>query len=220
MPTGDCSTDDWPWDWGSSYPSRARSRLRARPPASIGGMNPASNLFLVGPMGAGKTTVGRHIAELFRLPFLDLDQEIEARTGAAVSLIFELEGEAGFRRREGAMLEALATRQGIVLATGGGAVLAAANRELLARRGFVVWLDAPVEAQLARLERDRQRPLLQSPDRRERLERMAAERNPLYADVADLRLPSLGASSSMHLAHDLLDLLEARWQRVDLQASA
>ncbi|MBN8728598.1 MAG: shikimate kinase [Xanthomonadales bacterium] len=183
-------------------------------------MNPASNLFLVGPMGAGKTTVGRHIAELFRLPFLDLDQEIEARTGAAVSLIFELEGEAGFRRREGAMLEALATRQGIVLATGGGAVLAAANRELLARRGFVVWLDAPVEAQLARLERDRQRPLLQSPDRRERLERMAAERNPLYADVADLRLPSLGASSSMHLAHDLLDLLEARWQRVDLQASA
>ena len=183
-------------------------------------MNPASNLFLVGPMGAGKTTVGRQIAELFRLPFLDLDQEIEARTGAAVSLIFDLEGEAGFRRREGAMLETLAARNGIVLATGGGAVLAAANRQLLASRGFVVWLDTPVEAQLARLERDRQRPLLQSPDRRERLERMAAERNPLYAGLADIRLPSLSASSSMHLVHDLLDLLEARWQRVDLQASA
>jgi len=183
-------------------------------------MNPASNLFLIGPTGAGKTTVGRQIAELYRLPFLDLDQEIEARTGAAVSLIFDLEGEAGFRRRESAMLESLTTRNGIVLATGAGAVLPAANRQVLASRGFVVWLDTTVEAQLMRLERDRQRPLLRAPDRRQRLERMAVERNPLYAGMADLRLPSLGNCSSMHLAHDLLDLLEARWQRVDLQASA
>ncbi|MCK9539285.1 shikimate kinase [Dokdonella sp.] len=183
-------------------------------------MNPAPNLFLVGPMGAGKTTVGRHVAELYRLPFFDLDQEIEARTGAPVSLIFDLEGEAGFRRRESALLDEHSARRGCVLATGGGAVLAADNRRRLHERGFVVWLDTPVEAQLARLSRDRQRPLLQAPDRRLRLERMAAERNPLYAEVADLRVPSGGPGSSLHAAHDLLDLLEARWQRGPIEASA
>jgi shikimate kinase len=183
-------------------------------------MNPAPNLFLVGPMGAGKTTVGRQIAELFRMPFLDLDHEIEAHTGAAVSLIFELEGECGFRRREQAMLSELTARNGIVLATGGGAVLDDDNRRLLHERGFVIWLDAAVDAQLARLERDRQRPLLQAPDRRDRLERLASERNPLYAGVADLRVASSGAGSSMHAAHDLLDLLEARWRRGSASALA
>jgi shikimate kinase len=183
-------------------------------------MNPAPNLFLVGPMGAGKTTVGRQIAELFRMPFLDLDHEIEARTGAAVGLIFELEGEAGFRKRESAMLAELAARSGIVLATGGGAVIDADNRRQLHEHGFVIWLDAAVDAQLARLERDRQRPLLQAPDRRERLQRLAAERNPLYAGIADLRLPSAGSGNSTHAAHDLLDLLEARWRRGDASAAA
>jgi shikimate kinase len=129
-------------------------------------MNPAPNLFLIGPMGAGKTTVGRQLAELFRMPFLDLDQEIEARTGAPVGLIFEVEGEEGFRRREAALLAELAARNGLVLATGGGAVLADESRRRLRARGFVIWLDARVEAQLARLSRDRQRPLLQSGDRR------------------------------------------------------
>lgn len=176
-------------------------------------MNPAPNLFLVGPMGAGKSTVGRHTAELLRLPFIDLDHEIEERTGAAVSLIFEFEGEAGFRRRESALLAELAARNGIVLATGGGAVLDAGNRRLLRERGYVVWLDASVDAQLARLARDRQRPLLQAPDRRERLEKLAAERNALYAETADLRLDSAGTGNSLLAAHDLLDLLEARWQR-------
>ncbi len=183
-------------------------------------MNPAPNLFLVGPMGAGKTTIGRQIGELFRLPFLDLDHEIEARTGASVGLIFELEGEAGFRRRESALLAELTARNGIVLATGGGAVLDADNRRRLRERGFVVWLDAALDAQLARLARDRQRPLLNAPDRRERLERLAAERDPLYAEVADLRLASVGVGNSMHLAHDLLDLLEARWQRGAVRATA
>lgn len=176
-------------------------------------MNPAPNLFLVGPMGAGKTTIGRQIADLFRMPFLDLDHEIEAHTGVQVSLIFELEGEAGFRRRESQMLAELAARNGLVLATGGGAVLNADNRRLLRERGFVIWLDTPVEAQLARLGRDRQRPLLQTPDRRERLDRLAAERNPLYAEVADLTLRSSGVGNSTRVTHDLLDLLEARWQR-------
>jgi shikimate kinase len=183
-------------------------------------MNPAPNLFLVGPMGAGKTTVGRQIAELFRMPFLDLDHEIEAHTGAAVGLIFELEGEAGFRRREGALLAELAARNGIVLATGGGAVLDEGNRRTLQHRGFVIWLDASVDAQLARLARDRQRPLLQAPDRRDRLEQLAATRNPLYAGIADLRLASSGVGNSMHAAHDLLDLLEARWQRGSADAAA
>jgi len=183
-------------------------------------MNPAPNLFLIGPMGAGKTTVGRQIAELFRMPFIDLDHEIEAHTGAAVGLIFELEGEAGFRRREQAALAANAARDGIVLATGGGAILDAENRRLLRERGFVIWLDASVDAQLARLARDRQRPLLQAPDRRERLDKLASERNPLYAAIADLRLSSTGVGNSMHAAHDLLDLLEARWRRGDSEAAA
>ena len=176
-------------------------------------MNPAPNLFFIGPMGAGKTTIGRQIAELFRMPFLDLDHEIEAHTGAQVSLIFELEGEPGFRRRESQMLAALVARNGLVLATGGGAVLSADNRRLLRERGFVIWLDTPVEAQLARLGRDRQRPLLQTPDRRERLDRLAAERNPLYAEIADLTLHSSGVGNCTRVTHDLLDLLEARWQR-------
>lgn len=183
-------------------------------------MNPAPNLFLVGPMGAGKTTIGRQLAELYRMPFHDLDRVIEEHTGATVSLIFELEGEAGFRRRESAMLASLAARNGVVIATGGGSVLAAENRALLRQRGFVIWLDTPVATQLARLERDRQRPLLQAPDRRERLERMAEARNPLYAEVADLRVPSAGQGSAAHATGDLLDLLEARWRRGPVEATA
>lgn len=183
-------------------------------------MNPAPNLFLIGPMGAGKSTVGRHLAELLRMPFVDLDHEIEVHTGAAISLIFELEHEAGFRRRESALLAELTARQGIVLATGGGAVLDAGNRRLLRERGYVIWLDASVEAQLARLARDRHRPLLQASDRRERLERLAAERNALYSETSDLRLDSVGVGNSMHAAHDLLDLLEARWQRGRAESTA
>ena len=181
-------------------------------------MNPAPSLFLVGPMGAGKTTVGRLIAELFRMPFIDLDHEIEAHTGAAVGLIFELEGEAGFRRRESAMLAGLAARHGIVLATGGGAVLDAENRRVLRENGFVIWLDADVDAQLARLARDRQRPLLQAPDRRERLERLARERNPLYAEIADLRIASTGSGNTAHTARQIVGLLETHWHRADAEA--
>ncbi len=176
-------------------------------------MNPAPNLFLIGPMGAGKSTVGRHLADFLRMPFVDLDHEIEERTGAAIPLIFELEQEAGFRRRESMLLAELTGRRGVVLATGGGAVLDADNRRLLRERGYVIWLDASVDAQLARLARDRRRPLLQAPDRRERLENLAAQRNALYAETADLHLDSAGVGNSMHAAHDLLDLLEARWQR-------
>ncbi len=183
-------------------------------------MNPAPSLFLIGPMGAGKSTVGRHLADFLRMPFVDLDQEIEQRTGASIPLIFELEQESGFRRRESALLDELTQRSGVVLATGGGAVLAPENRHRLRGRGYVIWLDANVDAQLARLARDRRRPLLQAPDRRERLETLARLRQPLYAETADLRLDSAGVGNSVYAAHDLLDLLEARWQRGSVENPA
>jgi shikimate kinase len=183
-------------------------------------MNPAPNLFFIGPMGAGKTTVGRNVAELLAMPFHDLDHEIEAHTGASISLVFDLEGESGFRKRESATLAELAAKDGIVLSTGGGAVLAEANRRALRERGFVVWLDATIDAQLARLARDRQRPLLNAPDRHARLEHLAAERNPLYAEVADLHVTSTGTGNSAHTARHIVTLLESRWQRGNAGAAA
>ena len=185
-------------------------------------MNPAPNLIFIGPMGAGKTTVGRHVADLLGLPFHDLDHEIEAHTGAAISLVFDLEGEAGFRRRETVALAEIAAGSGLVLATGGGAVLAEANRRVLRERGFVIWLDATIEAQLARLARDRQRPLLNGPDRRARLEKLAGERNPLYAEIADLRIASSGSGSgnSAHTARQIVNLLDTHWQRGSAGAAA
>src|SRR5688572_28387921 len=114
-------------------------------------MNPSSNLVLVGPMGAGKSTIGRRLAEYYGLEFHDLDHEVEERTGATVRLIFELEGEAGFRRRETQVLRELLDGDDRLVATGGGSVLAAENREVLVRRGFVVFLSATVGQQLKRL---------------------------------------------------------------------
>ncbi|MBX3689695.1 shikimate kinase [Dokdonella sp.] len=182
-------------------------------------MIPASNLFLVGPMGAGKSTVGRHVAERLGLSFVDLDHEVEHRTGASIALIFELEGEAGFREREHAALAELAQRDGIVLATGGGAILDMRNRHILRERGFVVWLDSDVEVQIERLARDRQRPLLRTPDRRERLETLARERNPLYAEVADLRLRSIAQRNCTQAAHELLTRLPASWSGLVIGAA-
>lgn len=180
--------------------------------ASIRAMNPAPNLFLVGPMGAGKSTIGRRLARHFGLAFIDLDEELEARTGASVKLIFELEGEAGFRQREAALLAELARGGGRLLATGGGTVLDPANRALLRSRGFVVWLRASVAQQLRRLERDRKRPLLAGADRRARLEQLAAERDPLYAEVADLTAAAEDLSAGVAAQHLAVEL-ERRWQR-------
>lgn len=144
------------------------------------------NIFLIGPMGAGKTTIGRRLAQDLGLDFFDSDKEIEARTGASIPLIFEVEGEAGFRAREKAMIDELTRRNDVVLATGGGAILDPDNRRHLADRGFVVYLCTSVDEQLRRTRRDSNRPLLQTADPRGRLEELFRVRSPLYRETADI----------------------------------
>ena len=144
------------------------------------------SIFLVGPMGAGKSTSGRLLARTLGLTFVDSDKVIEERTGASIPLIFELEGEAGFRARERAVIDDLSQEAGIVLATGGGAILAPENREALRTRGKVVYLHASIAHQMERTAHDRNRPLLQTPDRRGKLEELMKIREPLYRQTAHL----------------------------------
>jgi shikimate kinase len=143
-------------------------------------------LFLVGMMGAGKTTVGRQLAKRLGKTFYDADREIEARTGVPVAVVFDIEGEAGFRKREAEVIDQLTTLDDIVLATGGGAVLDPRNRGHLSSRGFVVYLHAHPAVLWQRTRTDKSRPLLQGGDPRARLEALYAVRDPLYRDVADL----------------------------------
>jgi shikimate kinase len=145
-----------------------------------------NNLFLVGPMGAGKTTIGRFLAENLNLEFVDLDAEIEDRCGANIPWIFDVEGENGFRKRESKMLDEVTSRNGVLLATGGGAVLSKENREILMKRGYVVYLSASVGQLLERTAHDRNRPLLQVDNPREVIEKLITDRDPLYKEVADL----------------------------------
>lgn len=175
-------------------------------------MNRARHLVLVGPMGAGKTSIGRCLARHYGLPFVDTDHEIEQRTGAAVPTIFECEGEAGFRAREREVLADLLAGPASVLATGGGIVLDAVNRSLLAARGHVVHLRADVPTQLARLARDRSRPLLATGDREATLQRLAGEREPLYAEVADIAFDTRHLSA-LEAARGLAAVLDAGWPR-------
>ena len=147
-------------------------------------MNMPGSLFLVGPMGAGKSTIGRQLAKSLSCIFLDSDKEVEDRTGVGIPLIFELEGEAGFRARERGVIDDLTQRAGIVLATGGGAVLDPENRQHLRGRGQVIYLETSVDQQLARTARDRNRPLLQTENPRARLEELMQVRAPLYREVA------------------------------------
>ncbi len=149
-------------------------------------MESAPNLVLVGAMGAGKSSIGKRLAQHLGLRFVDADRDIELHTGASIGTIFDCEGEAGFRQRERVALERLLADKGQVIATGGGVVLDADNRRDLRARGYVVWLQVDVPTQLQRLSRDRSRPLLQREDREQVLHDIAAVRAPLYADVADL----------------------------------
>ncbi|MFW6092614.1 MAG: shikimate kinase AroK [Pseudomonadota bacterium] len=145
------------------------------------------NIILVGLMAVGKSTVGRLLAQALGMAFRDTDQEIECRSGAPVAWIFDVEGEQGFREREHQVLDDLTRQSGLVVATGGGAVLWPCNRALLAARGIVIHLDSPLERLLERTRRDRKRPLLQQGDPRETLARLQAERDPLYREIADYR---------------------------------
>jgi shikimate kinase len=160
------------------------------------------NIFLIGLMGAGKTSVGRLLAKRFDKTFYDCDHEIERRTGVKISVIFEIEGEPGFRVREAAVLRELADLNDIVLATGGGAVLREENRQLLRQQGTVVYLRASLEDLWQRTRHDRNRPLLQTTDPRVKLEQLFVQRDPLYREVATL-IVDTGNQSLRSLAHRL-----------------
>ncbi|MGD8525191.1 MAG: shikimate kinase AroK [Thioalkalispiraceae bacterium] len=148
-------------------------------------MSKQNNIFLVGPMGAGKTTIGKQLAAARQLEFFDSDHEIEARTGVTIPHIFDVEGEEGFRRREEDIIDELTQKNHIVLATGGGAVLREINRQRLKSRGTVIYLQADIELLLERTSRDKNRPLLQTANPRQKLEQLMTAREPLYREVAD-----------------------------------
>ncbi len=150
------------------------------------------NVFLIGPMGSGKSAVGRHLARLLRFSFYDSDADIEAKTGVDIAFIFDKEGEAGFRLREKESIERLTRLEGVVLATGGGAVIDADNRRVLAERGTVVYLETSVEQQLERTRHGRHRPLLNDADPQEKLKELMLRRAALYAQIADLTISTDG----------------------------
>ena len=158
-------------------------------------------------MGAGKTSIGRQLADALGMEFFDSDHEIEARSGATIPWIFDVEGEEGFRRREQAMIDELSQRQNIVLATGGGAVLSDANRNYLKTRGTVIYLSASIDLLLKRTQRDRNRPLLQTENPRARLEELMQTREPLYRDVADIVLET-GDNSIRHTVNRIIKQLK------------
>ena len=147
--------------------------------------NMSGSFFLVGPMGAGKSTIGRQLARCLKLKFIDSDREIEIRTGVDIPLIFELEGESGFRKRERKVIDELTARPGTILATGGGAVMDKLNRQRLASRGHVIYLHTSIEQQLRRTAHDRNRPLLQTANPKRKLQELMELRDPLYREIAD-----------------------------------
>lgn len=169
-------------------------------------MKPQQNLFLVGPMGAGKSAVGRQLARMLHLKFVDSDDEIEARTGVDIPFIFEKEGEAGFRLREARIIDELSQMDGIVLATGGGAVIDADSRSKLGARGLVVYLYTSVRQQLIRTRKGRERPLLEQTDPEAVLEKLMAERDPMYREIADLVIATDGRKVTA-VAREIIDKL-------------
>ena len=153
------------------------------------------NIFIVGPMGSGKSTVGKIISSELFLNFFDTDEEIETRTGASIDWIFDLEGEEGFRKRESNILEEMVQQNSIVLSTGGGIILSESNRELLSSRGTVFYLATPIKVQLERTSKDKDRPLLKNGDPGKILDELHVARESLYEEVADYIVNTEGKSS-------------------------
>ncbi len=166
-----------------------------------------NRLFLVGPMGAGKSTIGRQVATLLRMEFEDSDHEIQRRTGVDIPTIFDFEGEEGFRKREKAVIEDLTQKDAIVLATGGGAVLDPDNRRNLSSRGYVVYLHCTPEQQYERTARDKNRPLIKTEDPLARLRELMEERDPLYRATADL-VVTTEKRSAQSVAREIVRRLE------------
>lgn len=171
--------------------------------------NQNNNIFLVGLMGSGKTTVGKLLSKQLRRPFYDTDHEIVRRTGVTIPMIFEVEGEAGFRKREEQIIAELTQLEGVVLATGGGAILSPANREQLKQHGTVVYLRGTVDELWQRTRHDRNRPLLQTQDPKARLRELYAQRDPLYREIADV-IVDTGRQNVNVLVHQLVQYLTAK----------
>ena len=162
------------------------------------------NIFLIGPMGAGKSAVGRYLARTLHLSFVDSDDEIESRTGVDIPFIFEKEGEEGFRKRETAVIDDLSKMDGVVLATGGGAVINLDSRSRLGGRGFVVYLYTTVDQQVARTQKGRERPLLESTDPRATLQELLDTRDPMYREIADIIVETDGRKVKS-VANEIID---------------
>jgi shikimate kinase len=170
-------------------------------------MKQSENIYLIGLMGAGKTTIGRQLASSLRLPFYDSDKAIEENTGVDIPTIFEYEGEEGFRNREQTIITELTKIHGIVLATGGGAILRQENQSNLIKNGFVVYLHCSIEHILQRTRRDAQRPLLNVDDPRKQLELLLQEREPLYLECADFKIDT-GEVQSKAVVKAILEAYE------------
>lgn len=171
------------------------------------------SIFLIGMTASGKTTIGKELAQQLGYPFLDSDRELEERAGVSVAWMFEFEGESQFRRREANVIDELTQMRNIVLATGGGAVTRPVNRERLATRGYVVYVVASITKILERVEQDKTRPLLQQDDPATVIERMAEEREPLYANLADVTFDTEAYSSSQAVAASIAEWYQTKVHR-------
>ena len=165
------------------------------------------NIFLIGPMGAGKSTIGRQLAQMLGMEFMDSDSVIEERAGADIDWIFDVEGEAGFRKRAERIINELTQGQGVVLSTGGGSILSKDNRNVLSARGIVIYLETTIDKQFERTQRDKKRPLLQNDDPRKTLEELAKIRNPLYEEIADITLQTDDQAAKL-VATNIIDMID------------
>ena len=165
------------------------------------------NIFIVGPMGSGKSTVGKILSDELFLNFFDTDEEIESRTGASIDWIFDLEGEEGFRKRESSILQEMVEKNSIVLSTGGGIILSNLNRELLSSRGTVFYLSTPISIQVERTSKDKNRPLLKNGDPEEILSKLHEVRKTLYEEVSD-HIIETENKSSQEVAAEIISLIK------------